>query len=524
MGHGRVCYALGPMRRPPLAVPALRFVQRAQARAVRAPLLAVGFVTTVVAVCPSGCKSSASVLLPERPPAPLDRPIGIEDEPNASPGTSPPQPPLGVPIGSAEPLQVVAVAPDGQWVASCRRRAASEDEPWSPQLIVGTDERIPVDRFVAFDPTGRHVVFVQDGASMLLDTHEGSHVRLRDHEPSEQPWVAFDAMGSRVAYLATTDDGPRIRVRSLLGRVEREIDPGPGDPVMVHLEPSDALRVEVIVPDGPGESRRSPLGDEGDALPASCRPTSWRPAAGARETRYARVDDGNAARAVPGALAVWHDGLLVRSEDGTILWRRRGGDVAVVAAECRGRVLHRNVREARLLVACGATTPMAVRLYHLERTDPSQGFDELGTFDAESLMTRGRWWVDPGRDRILLADPPRMIEVDGVEAIVHATRKHALARRAGDHVLVDLTEGRFRVLDEITQTVSSEVLQAGSMVVVVDEGEGEGASIIDLELGRVHGRTDRRPLAVTRSGHVLVAADDDAESSHGPLVWRDPSR
>ena len=473
----------------------------------------------------AGCKPRANILMPERPPAPLDRPIGVEDDAASTPEGDRVRPPTGLPIGAAAPVRVVAAAPDGQWVALCQGSADSEGSSWSPVLVVGAQEGTPVDRFVAFDPTGRHVSFVKDGALMLLDTIGGANVRLRDVEPSERtarswPWVDFDGVGERVAYIAATDDGPRVRVRSLTGRGERELDPGvlPG-PATVHLEERNGLRIEVFERD----VRLDP--DAAEEIPLVCRPTSVRRSDAPIEVRHTRVDRGEPARVVPGAIASWQGGLLVRGSDGAVSWRSDGAEVSVVDAQCRGRVLHRD-RRGHLLVACHAEAPASVRVYAMpgarNLVRAGVGFETLGSFATESLTRGQRWWLDREHGRILLVDPPRLLEVDGVEEIVHVAGRHVLVRHTNGYALVDRIDGRLRMLDELAGASSSSVLRAGSMAALV---VGTHATIVDVERGRVHGRTHRRPLAVTRSGHVLVPANvgaDDADDRRGPLVWLDP--
>jgi hypothetical protein len=484
--------------------------------------------SAALALVGASCTVRPSVLLPERPPAPLDRPLGIDDDTTRSrPSEGPPAPPIGAPIGGAEPSQVLAAARDGQWVALCRCAGSEDDPQCSPALAVGAEPALAVERFVAFDPTGRHVAYVQEDELMLLDTEQGTQARLRGLDASERTFalplpVAFDAAGERVAYLARTDDGPRIRVRSLTDRAERELDPGPGQPLAVHLETDGSVRIEMQVTKGEPEQERSFGAEE---IPLSCRRPAWR-AVGAGETRHAHIDGGGLARTVRGAIGAWSDGILVRTDDGALVLRRsRDESVVVVDAQCRGQVLHRDTRRARLLVACGATDPPSVRIYSApaasgDVAEPSSdAFETLGVFEADPLVADGPGWVDAEQGRVLLADPPRMLDVEGVEELLYATGRHALVRRTADYAVIELDTGESRALDQI-DPMSSEVLHAGAMVAIVI---ANGGWVVDLAQGRVHGRTHHEPLAITRSGHVLVAADVGAPRL-GPFMWIDPSR
>jgi hypothetical protein len=471
----------------------------------------------------AGCSAKPSVLLPERPPAPLDRPIGLEEESTEAPRQGPPQPPTGAHLLGDEPLHVVAAARDGQWVAVCRRGADDDDgRAWAPALVVGATAALPVERFVAFAPTGRHVVYVQDAALMLLDAEQGVRVRLRGVPPSARALarplpVDFDREGRRVAYLVDTDDGPRVRVRSLADRAEREIDPGPGRVVGLRLEAEGSLQVEAQLDEGEPTPSRS------KAIPTACDVRSWR-ATGRSEVRHAHVDDGGVARAVPNAVGRWRGGMLVRAEDGALVLHERRDEV-VVDASCRGDVLHRDVRGGRLLVACRGQEPAVVRLYAMTQgasdDDASSRttWRALGTFGAAHLDTADSAWLDPASGRVLFAEASHVFDIQGAEAVVHATAEHALVRRAADHVVVEFETGDVRPIPLEVETAPS-VLHAGPMVSVADR---EGAWVVDLERGRVHGRTSERPLALTRSGHVLVSSDD-GPPPHGPLAWIDPSR
>jgi hypothetical protein len=501
------------MRRPKVAVPH--------------PRPGCVLLTAALALVSASCTVRPSVLLPERPPAPLDRPLGIDDDSTRSrPSEGPPAPPIGAPIGGVEPSKMLATARDGQWVALCRCAGSEDDSQCSPALAVGAEPALAVERFVAFDPTGRHVAYVQDDGLMLLDTEQGTQARLRGLDASERTFaaplpVAFDAAGERVAYLARTDDGPRIRVRSSRDRAERELDPGPGQPLAVHLEVDGSVRIEMQVTNGEPEQERS---FDAEEIPPSCRSPTWR-AVGASETRHAHIDGGGLARTVRGAIGAWSDGILVRTDDGALVLRRPRGESVVVDAQCRGQVLHRDTRLARLLVACGAADPSSIRIYSApaepgDVAEPSSdAFETLGVFAAAPLIAGGPGWVDAEKGRVLLADPPRMLDVEGVEELLYATGRHALVRRTADYAVVELDTGESRSIDQI-DGMSSGVLHAGAMVAIVI---ANGGWVIDLAQGRVHGRTQHEPLAITRSGHVLVA-EDVGSPRLGPFMWIDPSR
>lgn len=478
-------------------------------------------VIPLVAVLASvGCRAGEAISLPEAPPGPLAEPIGVDDAAAGSTGTTgPPAPATGVPIGAADPLRVVAAGPDGQWVALCRGRVPRQGGPaWIPRIVVGASDGIVVDRFVAFDPSGRHVAFVQDGELILLDTEQGTQVRLHSGvDASGRAWVDFDQQGQRIAYIAATEEGARVRVRSLADRSELEIHPGPGLPLAVHLGRRDELWVDVGTEGAPDDAPLGRRGSASEEISSRCQPTTRRRVGSSDasiETRLARIGSGRPAETVRGAIGPGNGGLFVGRDDQAVMLRKDDRETLWVPADCRGQVLAHDPDEPRLLVLCRSTEPPSVRIY------TSRGPTELGPFDVGDVQPGRNGWVNRHHDTILLADPPRLLDVPEAEHVVHATRRFALVRRAGDHAIVAIPDGHIRTIPGKPVVVDpAKPLHAGAMVVARGE---DGARVVDLERGRISGRTDRMPLAVTRSGHVLVPRHRDHDPPRGPLEWIAP--
>src|SRR4029079_244348 len=139
-------------------------------------------------------------------------------------------------IGTADPILVEAVAPDGRWTLVCQDRSvAREDDPvlvgrhgeivgaeLRPYLVVKDGPGTRIDEFVAADASGKFVAVIQQGDLTIIDTKTskttrlpGADTRTADRRFGNHRVASFDRDGKHVLYLRTRGSGNRVVLRSL---------------------------------------------------------------------------------------------------------------------------------------------------------------------------------------------------------------------------------------------------------------------------------------------------------------------
>lgn len=504
-------------------------------RCFHAPLL------VVLALLPA-CRHAPTAIAPP-PPA-------IAPAPPATPAPQIPPPPATGEIGTAGPLTVEDVAADGSWVLLCQARVDTDrdgvlavdvglhgdtyGDALRPYLVTGSGPGVAADDVVATDPVGGHLVLVRDKRLVLLHPARGTTVDLtaRGAEASDDgsPLLphraaSFDGKGRRLLYLRGRGDRSIAIVRDLATGAEIEIDPGPGLLWRASLDPSGEWALfHVIARDTNGDGRLTPPQRRTSLAGRLCRgPISSYSTfgmGGDRPLLRVATVDGKAVREVEGLVAPIAGGLLRRDAAGALLIEPSEGPAReLVPASCGAVLLGIDAPGGRFIAACtkaGKPTPLELVAGGTRRP--------LGTFDPDNNVSDGRDTLRSfGRHLLLEGSDAGTIVLDletGARREVYVWQRvlamrgaRTLVNRRGALVLLD--GGSERELAGVSQY--PEVYAAGAMLAV-------DRRIVDLEAGRLLGDVSERPVAISASGWVLVAAPKPASRAlaDGPLRWVRP--
>jgi hypothetical protein len=314
-------------------------------------------------------------------------------------------------------------------------------------------------------------------------------------------------------------------VRKLDDGTEAEIDPGPGSLWRAELDSTGTWVVlHVLVSDTNGNGRLdwpAPAAEQshfrcGGPIP---RLDAWLGRGDSPVVRVARASGGKA-KLVPTFVAPFGENLLVREPGGRLLLRRGPGQSHQLApAKCQARVLHADVTR-QLVVGTCTPQPGRARVNLLGVTFR----DELEIEVAPQTHDR---WPDgsprlvalyAGRQAVLLdLDQRRAHTLEPDDQVLGTRGARALVRRGRSLWLFDADRGEAAKLPGRTRRLLRHATQ--------DAMVAAHPLVVDLDAGRVLGTVPQRPLAVTRTGRVLVAAGGDQHAQQlaaGPLRWVDP--
>ena len=259
------------------------------------------------------------------------------------------------PIGTPHPLRVVAHARDAGWVVMCQARHDTDRESritvrsvmhggvrgddLEPFLVVGTGSGLRIGAYVASDPSGRWIVLLDDEDLVLLDTLDGTWLRLGSAEVARLRWMerprvaSFDAAGERLVYL--DDDGGRVVavVRTLATGQQWSIDHGDNDVRDAWIY--DQWVMLMVVEDGPLEE----VGTSLYRAPCPGTPGSYTIRSAQRTVPHvvslAGSESVRRAVPMPGLIRPLGNGLLRNDYWGEI-WLTVASRTALLApAECR---------------------------------------------------------------------------------------------------------------------------------------------------------------------------------------------
>jgi hypothetical protein len=453
-------------------------------------------------------------------------------------------------LGAAFPFVLEAASPDGQWVVICQARADTDGDGkvevrvgprgelqgdrLESYLVNARGVEVAVDDLLAFDPTGRWLVTQEGGRARLRDTHEGRAIDITDlgadvdrdtlaYLPHRS--LSFDARGSRFLYARRVRDRTEVVVRELDSDRETTIDPGPGALWRVELDSSGQWVILSMIPQDSNQNGRLdwPVPRATANRPRCAGPV---PRAGVWGQRGDRTRLG-VVRASGGRIEWMTSPVTPLGRD--LVWREPGGRLLVgdpqgksqelVSGECDARIVHPDSERGLVLAVCtrGPGKPRlglfgrGLRLdLGLEMTPPS--------LDAPSGDNPRLFAVYPGKDAALVdLERKKLHRLEPGDAVLGVGGSRVILRRRGALWLVEVTTGATTKLGDLGPELGDWVTN-GAVTVA-------GSLVVDVDLGQVLGRVSRRPLAVTRSGRVLVALGHDADAQAiavGPLAWMRP--
>jgi hypothetical protein len=456
-------------------------------------------------------------------------------------------PPFSATWGTADPLSFVAAAPDRHWIAVCQARrdtnadgairvdvapdgAVSGDE-LAGYLLDAPGPGTQMDAFGGADPSGRFVAFVQGGRLVLRDTTNRTDVELPadvrdDLSPFVHPRaVAFDPTGRRLLYLQKLELGGKVVVRELGTGAEVIVDPRDGLLFRADFDPSgDAVVVRTVVADTNHDGRLDwPVREAGRPWMRCAAPLSrfpvWEHGGDDVAVRVAKAT-GGVARDAPGLIVPVGDALLVRDPDGSLTRVDASGRRMPVARKaCEARLLHVDSGRGLSLVTC------------LD----SKGKNEavlVGQGPAKPLgltltVAPGDHWLEgaprlvplhPGTDAALLDLDRREVEMlTNGDRILYTSGARALVLRGRKLVLHELGGSDAELGGDVSPL--AHIVHSGPVFFVPP-------FVVDVARGKLIGKAEDRALAVASDGALLIAEGGAADATHfarGPLRWKEPS-
>jgi hypothetical protein len=488
----------------------------------------------------------------------------------------PSTPPTGAPvIGTAHPLLVKAVAPDGHWLVWCEAREDTDrnnrieafsnehgslyGDRMRPYFVVGAGEGQAIDAFVDSDESGRYVALVRSGHLELTDTSSGTIVDLSqvgavaDDDGNQflgHAAGAFDRAGIRFVYRRNTGTKTVAVVRDLATGKEASFDPGSGLLYRAYLD-DEWVVMHIVVRDANGNGRLEPPTMRTD-LPrrSTCRGPAYAYMSLGRipgddvVTRLAPVSGGNIrelpvilGRDMPDRPIPFGDGLLHQLKDGPLLLEKPLGRTQVLVPSGRvPKILYTDPARDLVVVRrmgedLGRKRNYRGKVYDdvasgIEIHSPSMHVTIDSNFDGDEpydnppgerfVRIRGNasdGLVDMQRQKVIsLTDGEFVDGFFGHRALIE--HRHPYPDHLVDLILIDLETGDRRVLS--LGAGWSEAFHARPLA-------ARNGIVVDLEHGRIVGVYDGAPEAITRDGRLLRRPEPQErrafELTRGPLWW-----
>lgn len=530
---------------------------RPHRRRQRRARIGVGLLTAALGACsgrpaasaPSSPAARTGSAPSSPPPAVSTTPAGVAPAPTVAPPPAAPTLPVGA-IGTPHPVLVEAVAADGGWIAYCQAREDSDadgeiragigqdgaltGDAFARFVTLGDEER-PIGELLASSPDGRWLVIRHGNEAQLLDARSSAATPLpADVTRSALPYVghrflSFDAAGHQLLYVRPESNGRQVVVRDLISEKERVLAPGSGRLQRARLDPTGHwVLLEMVVEDTDGNGRLElpiPAGPPGPRPCASPRPRMpvW-PSRGDRPSWRGAPARGGKIRDLPGLLAPMGQRLLLRlPDDQLVLEDDRGRRRRFGTGQCHGHLIHADPARERALLACERTDPEQQPRNEVELWSAG-GRRSLGLYvtgqAADAWPQAAPRWIPiyPGRDALLVdLETERTHPLRAGDRVLTVDGPHALVQRDRDLLLVDLAAPAERKLTRLPGPLL-DLLRTPPLVVA-------GPWVIDVSRAELLGRVEGRPLAVARTGEVLVAVGGDGDATTlpiGPLAWQRP--
>lgn len=454
-------------------------------------------------------------------------------------------------LGTADPLIVEAAADDGSWVAVCQARADTDGngrievtlnargelggDALGSFLVTGEGPGTSIDQVLAVAPGGQWLVVQRAGRALLLAPAGAVEIDLsarqvdlrsdaatyRDHRA-----FAFDPSGQRFAYLRGAPPNLEVVLLELGSGREQVLAAGAPEVWRLAFDPTGRwLLLHVVAADTNGNGRLEWPVPAAEFRRWRCqgplpRFAAFRDYGDRTELRVAQVPSGPV-QAVPELVTACGDELVLRDAQNHLLSVRDRDRHLLANAECGARLIDADCTRGAWLAACTNTKDRRQQLALLY--DGRREMLDLTL--APSLLDHV---PEPGTEVVPLLAGTTPVFIDFVRKRAHvleeaelplgATAEYGLVRRGQALTLLQLESGERRVLP-VKAAPLGDVLRTGSVMVVAP-------AIVDLKRGELLGTVERRPLALTGDGHVLVAEGRDPDVGAlalGPLRWRAPA-
>jgi hypothetical protein len=448
------------------------------------------------------------------------------------------------------PLTLVEAGRAGRFFVTCAARADTDKngnvevtvgsggtlggDTLVPELVLGGAAPEPIDDLLGVDPEGRYVVVRRGEKILLVDAASRATTDLgargidaRDDvlDYRSHRSIAFDPRGEILAYLRRGEQ-PAVILRTLESGEERAVTGLPGEIFRMTWDGRGENLVLSVVSDDTSRNGKLEFPARFAKMPRlRCQGPipNFRVSAetGDRPVSYVVRRDGQGHTRAAELALPFGASLVTRNADGALFEERGATKVPLASAECAGRVLHSDVERGLLLVACtGGKNPQkaAVELVGAGRRQP------LGIEVQPLAIDR---YPEPG-SRLVALYP-------GVDTVlVDLQKRRTLSLKPGDRVLATLGARAF-ILRK-TALVVVDVDETSERTLVADTGRYPrtlvelpvavvGTLVLDLAAERVLGSVPGRPLALTRSGDVLIAEGRGPSADailRGPLRFRRP--
>lgn len=476
--------------------------------------------------------------------APTPRPAATVD---------PPAPPSNAAIGTQSASAYIASAPDGHWVALCQARADTDDTPgiqvrlgrhgdlygdaMVPYLAVGAGEGVPLRAFVGSDPSGRFVAVVRDTDGLVLLDTWASHEWVLSGAQTDDDASPFGGhraavfSADKIAFARESGDRTSVVVRDLQAGTELVVDPGDGTLWRFDLDAAQqSVVVRMLLQDTNGDGIVTPPVPKTSLAGRQCRgPVGSYSRFGATGdqpvVRTIALQAGALPHDVPGALAMLASGPLARRGDGAIV----SAATEILDTKCQAEIIHVEPLKNEVWAACktGSTETAAgqrmspllrvvgtnvvdmglqVELHGYDRIEQPLGLVQAfdgPTMNTVNARTGSTNTAIVGHSSPAMVDGDRLLYLPGRKAFVY-----------------DLATARRRPINALGDGFI--YVSRGTVAAVLT---GRRTTVFDLATSKVLGSTKAEAMAVTASGHVLVAKRSNGAVRKlpvGPLRWHAP--
>jgi hypothetical protein len=319
----------------------------------------------------------------------------------------------------------------------------------------------------------------------------------------------------------------RVVLRSLNDGSERELDPGPGQIWRARFDPGGAyITLQMITADSNKNGRLdfpAPL----LAAPRGCGDNlshfrAWEGRGDRPETVLLPLSGGPPIHE-PDLVMPVLDALLLRDENGALLLQRADKKRLLEPAECKGRIVYGDAQRELFIVGCAQkkkTGRVSLELVTRERRKPLAL--ELASVELDREISDAPRLVAlyPGSDSVLFdADHRELVALQPGDSVLATRQARALIRRGKELLIYDADLRKELPLSGVVVDKYPDILRALPFVFV-------SPVLVNLDTLEIAGVTKQRPLALTTSGQLLLAAaDPDAPSwARGPLRWATPQK